>query len=177
MKKNFLFKALTLMLGMVMCLSVTACDDDDDDDEDSVITTNSVVAVSASYTVLLSQDYYNMWDVVVTYDDAEGTKSETITSAWEKVVTFTNPLALPESLSLKVVANPKASVVVDTTKIYTLSYDYAVVAAGVTLSGSTPVLGADSNSESLPVKGSNSAFQKYITDGRNILDKTVKLSY
>jgi hypothetical protein len=175
--KKMLYKAMALMLSMAMCVSFVSCGDDDDDDEPAVVVP-TVVSVTANYVVALSNDYYSLWDVQVTYTTASGTKTETITADWSKTETFTDANALPSSVVFSVVGKPKSTVptLVDD-QIYSLAAAYSVSVFGLMSDGTTAALADKSNSATLYAQGSNSKLLDYLNNGRTVCDYSVDLNY
>ncbi len=175
--KKMLYKAMALMLSMAMCVSFVSCGDDDDDDDEPVVAP-TIVSVTANYVVALSNDYYSLWDVQVTYTTASGTKTEPITSDWSKTETFTDANALPSSVVFSVVAKPKSPVptLVDD-QIYSLAAAYSVSVFGLKSDGSTAALADKNYSTSLSAQGSNSKLLEYLNNGRTVCDYSVDLNY
>jgi hypothetical protein len=173
--KKMLYKAMALMLSMAMCVSFVSCGDDDDE---PAVVDPTIVAVTANYVVALSNDYYSLWDVQVTYTTASGTKTEPITADWSKTETFTDANALPSSVVFSVEAKPKSTVptLVDD-QIYSLAAAYSVSVFGLKSDGSTAALADKSNSATLYAQGSNSKLLDYLNNGRTVCDYSVDLNY
>jgi hypothetical protein len=176
--KKMLYKAMALMLSMAMCVSLSSCGDDDDDDDSPIVDTTTIVSVVANYSVTLSDDYFNLWDVQVTYSTASGTQTETITSAWSKTETFTDANALPSQVAFSVVGKPKATIpTLEDDKVYSLAAAYAASVSGVQLSGQTVILDKASNSSTLSAKGNNAKLLEYLNNGRTVCDVTLSCNY
>lgn len=161
-----------------MCVSLSSCGDDDDDDDSPIVDTTTIVSVVANYSVTLSDDYFNLWDVQVTYTTASGTQTETITSAWSKTETFTDANALPSQVAFSVVGKPKSPVpTLDNDKIYSLAAAYVASVSGVQLNGQTVILDKASSSPTLSVKGDNAKLLEYLNNGRTVCDVTLSCNY
>ena len=85
--KKFYLAALTVMWSMTMTTMFTACGDDDDDKIDSIIEQNKKVSIDLDLSMPLSEDMLKYCDIVVTYNDGTGEKTETPTTQnWEKTL-------------------------------------------------------------------------------------------
>lgn len=97
-----LYRAMAMMCGLALALSFTACGDGEDDPDDP---TPKPAKVLVSYSVILSQAYYDNFDITVT-NDMSG--SQDITTDWYLAEEYKWDEA-PKTVTLKVVAKPKTT--------------------------------------------------------------------
>lgn len=109
MKKMFL-KAMSVMAGLVMSMSLVACGDDDNSkDEPTPADQDKVETVEVSYTVELGKAYWDYFDIKLEYTTSAGTvETKTLTQAWSDSfeVSLTNAAS---TYTCKVTATPKAN--------------------------------------------------------------------
>ncbi len=115
----FLFKMFALIMGMVMSLSLASCGDDNDEPNTPEKTAKKVMI---EYSVALSPDYYDLWDIQVSHISVGGKEeTETITEDWSFSYSLNTGDYVPTHYSLKVVGKPKAvTPTLDPEKIYKL---------------------------------------------------------
>lgn len=132
MKKNF-FKFMAACLMGASVIALPACGDDDDNGKDEpVVPQNKIATVVVDYSVSLSEDYYDLWDIEVTYTDAGGQKTERIEMDWNYQMKLNALDQIPETYGLTVTAKPKAalpSLIAD--QVYTLSSDCYMKIQGI----------------------------------------------
>jgi len=90
-KMRFLCAALTMLCAMAMTTALTACGDDNDDNGSN---TNDLkpAGVTMTYTFYVTQDMLDYCDIVVSYNDGTGEKTETMkTLEWKKTLTAKLP--------------------------------------------------------------------------------------
>lgn len=152
--KNMLFKAMAVLVGLAMSVSMVSCGDDDNDEPP--VPENAVAQVEVRYDVSLGEDYYDLWDIEVTYTTPGGREAtEEIEQDWSLTLRMNTADEIPSTYSISVVARPKNPLpALDADKVYTLSRDcYMKVTAktddGRKLLDITPVSAASS----LNVKG------------------------
>lgn len=77
---------------MTMTTALTACGDDNDDNVPSNTNDLKPAGVTMTYTFFVTQDMLDYCDIVVSYNDGTGEKTETMTSLeWTKTVTAKLP--------------------------------------------------------------------------------------
>ncbi len=109
MKKMFL-KAMSVMAGLAMSVSLVACGDDDNSkDEPTPVDEDKVETVEVSYAVDLGKAYWDYFDITVEYTTSTGTvETKTLTQAWSE--SYKVSLANAASTYIcKVTATPKAN--------------------------------------------------------------------
>ena len=153
--KKFYLAALTVMCSMTMTTMFTACGDDDDDKIDSIIEQNKKVSIDLDLSMPLSEDMLKYCDIVVTYNDGTGEKTETPTTQnWEKTLSS----KLPASFSFARTVRMKSDVDPDAIESFTICYGFIPTGKVYTASGGIvkmPETGGGSSSVSL--KGSAAA--------------------
>lgn len=88
--KKYLMGAAAICCMMISGVALTACGDDDEPTNPTEDKTPAKVTMKFEYT--LSQDVIDYCDVVVTYNDGTGVKTETMTSTtWSKTVSAKLP--------------------------------------------------------------------------------------
>lgn len=128
--RNYL-KALC-MLAVVVCLGgvISSCGENEDHDP------NDVKSVNVEYSVDLGNTWFDYYDIVVTYYDANGKeKSETITEKWEYGFSV-KPEKAPKSYVMKVVGTPKQNLPALDKLQYVLSENIQAKFYGVRYDGS-----------------------------------------
>lgn len=109
MKKMFL-KAMSVMAGLAMSVSLVACGDDDNSkDEPTPADQDKVETVEVSYAVELGKAYWDYFDITVEYTTSAGTvETKTITQAWSESyeVSLSNAAS---TYICNVTATPKAN--------------------------------------------------------------------
>lgn len=115
--KSMLFKTLTIIMGMVMSFSLVSCGDDDKDEPEP---TKTIVSATANYLALVGTGYQAIYDVTVTYTDANGVENTAqIGKGFEKEVTIPAD-KLPSDIVLKVEGKVKSTLPeIPDDKIYT----------------------------------------------------------
>lgn len=115
--KKMLFKAIALLLGLAMGLSFAACGDDE---PQAPKKTDTVVV---NYYMSLSDDYYDLWDIEVSYTGAGGQMTtEAADMDWSLELKLNAADEIPTKYAFKVVAKPKAKAPTpDPDKLYTLT--------------------------------------------------------
>lgn len=173
MKKN-IFKFMAAFLPVAIVLPLASCGDDDDEQPDDPQPKYARVAVN--YSISLSEDYYNLWDIQVTYTDYAGsTKSETVTQDWSRDYTYDANDEVPTEYSIVVKGLPKNPVpTVDQEKVYTLEADCMMTITGITADGKSEILGATPSSSKLSVRGDH--LTDRLANGINIASGSYTIS-
>lgn len=175
---NKLFsKTTAFFMAMAMTFSLTACGGDDDNNSanEPEAPQQKYSEVIVRYSLSLSQDYYDLWDIEVTYTTVGGeTKTELIDMDWTMEYRLNPADEIPEKYVFNVKGLPKAGVTVDPDKVYKLTKEHQFVATGVAPSGNVEVGGLSSAlSSSLEVKGDKLA--KRVADGITITEGEYKI--
>lgn len=134
--KTKIFKSICFFTALSMCVSLSSCSDDDNDDngQDGK---DDITSVFIDYTVNLGNDFYDFYDIDVSYVILGGeVRTERISTDWS----FTSDLngVIPFGLySLKVTAKPKAShPEIDPSKVYRFDTDIHFTVFGRKADGS-----------------------------------------
>ncbi len=158
--KSKILKTLSIIMGMVMSISFVSCSDDDDDNSNDSSSTKKTTSVLASYSVDLSDDIFELWDIEVTYTGPGGlTITDTFTNNFVLQLTLNaSDAAIPTTYSLKVVGKPKAETpTIEDDRSYTLSHGYSKVVDTYNSSGSRNDGISKNNASSMSAKGSSIA--------------------
>lgn len=120
---------------LFIATSLTGCGDDNNE---PVIPDDKTVSVNADYSVSLSNDYFDLWDIEITYTDAGGNlKSEVIESDWMLNLKLLAIDKIPTHYELKVIGKPKVTLpTIDPDRIYNLGYECQITVAGYKADGS-----------------------------------------
>jgi hypothetical protein len=105
-------KTLTLsyvMLGMILCLSLVSCGDDANEKlvEDMVVANSQYATLK--YGVVLSQVWYDYFNIEVSYIDINGTQSTTvIRKDWTYASSTVKTTEAGDAFGITVIAKPKS---------------------------------------------------------------------
>lgn len=157
--KGFFIKSMAFLMVMAMSVSLAACGDDDNDNNinsEPEVPQQKYSEIVMKYTLSLSQEYYDLWDIQVTYTGRDGeTKTETIDRNWTVEYRYNPQEEIPESFTFNVQGLPKTggvNVVPD--KIYKLAKSHQFVATGISSTGNVLIGGeASLISTSMSYKG------------------------
>lgn len=166
-------------MGMAMSVSLAACGDDDNDNNinsEPEVPQQKYSEIVMKYTLSLSQEYYDLWDIQVTYTGRDGeTKTETIDRNWTVEYRYNPQEEIPESFTFNVQGLPKTggvNVVPD--KIYKLAKSHQFVATGISGTGNVFIGGeASLTSTSLSYKGEQ--LYTRLTEGIKITEGQYKI--
>ena len=120
--KKYFWRAAICCCAMIASVALTACGGDDDEPDQD----NKAVKVALKFNFTLSQDIIDYCDVVVTYNDGTGEKTETMTSTtWSKTLssklpatfTFNRKVTLKSGKDLSKVQSVKID------RIYSYAYE------------------------------------------------------
>lgn len=164
MKKDVL-KWIAAFVAFAFGLTLSSCGDDKDEPEEPQ---SKYSRVEVKYAVSLSQDYYDLWDIQVSYTDYAGNiKSETITQDWSMKFTYNATDEFPTNYSLVVKGLPKnPAPSVDQEKVYTLSSDCSMMTTGFTREGKSDILGMALPQANRSVRGDH--LTNHVANGINI---------
>lgn len=140
MKNLMLLKSAILCMAMMMCgLSLTACGDDDEETlEEQVPATSERETFNATYTVSLSENWYQYFDIEVNYTVEGAVESETIAEMdWTKDISIPASAA-PDQFVFSVTAKPKADApeLDPTVEEYEFSHSYSLEVSALNTDGS-----------------------------------------
>ena len=126
--KPIFYNAMAVMLAMTMSFSTVSCGDDDDNNEPTT-PQNKVEKVVADYSISLSDDYYDLWDIEVNYTGAGGSIiTEKIDNDWSLQLNLLAADEIPTDYAFSVTAKPKVpAVTLDPDKIYTLASEHQLL--------------------------------------------------
>lgn len=137
---------------------------------------NAVAQIEVRYDVSLGEDYYDLWDIEVSYTTPGGREvTEEIEQDWSLTLRMTTADEIPSTYFISVVAKPKNPLpALDADKVYTLSRDCYMKVTSKTEDGKklldiTPVSAASS----LNVRGDKAA--EIIKAERNIFSGSYTL--
>lgn len=118
--RKMLFRAMALFMAATMSISLAGCGDDKDDPVDPAKKTETVVV---DYSMSLSPDYYELWDIEVSYTNPGGTTTTVTTPIdWKYELNLQTADEIPSKYAFTVTAKPKATApALEADKIYTLS--------------------------------------------------------
>lgn len=173
--KKMILKAMAIFMGLAMSMAFSACGDDNDE---PAVPQKKTTDVVVNYSLSLSEDYYDLWDIEVTYTGAGGRPvTEKITMDWNLELDLKTADEIPTRYSLSAVARPKATapaLVAD--KVYDLTAEYQLTIATFTADGKP----GNSAGMLVPVKKSLSTdgahLTKAVTESRNICDVTYDIT-
>ena len=153
--KRFFYNAMAVFFAMSASFAVVSCEEENNDE---IPDFTSLKAITTDYTVELTEDYIDFYDVTVTYGfgDSEGTTVTMSSAIWSLDQTFNKEVSeLPDRFFCKVTATPKSEVpAIDETKTYHFDSSYNMLVNGLRNDGQTKVLGLSANSQNVPVGGS-----------------------
>ncbi len=170
-----LFKFAAILLGTAMTLTFAGCNDGDGEVSLPAPEKPSFVSIGAYYSLTLDKDWYELWDIRLTYTGKDGqTITETFTEApadghpgIERQFSYTAESA-PRYYEFKVTGIPKATAVeVNRYKIYLLNKSATVRISYVDDKGNSSVGKEDSTLESLHAEGSD-RLQEMVLENKEI---------
>lgn len=173
MKKNSLFRAVVLCCMFVAPTLFCACEKNEDETTQKNEPQAQVAAKAAlSYSVETSQDFLNLCDVVIKYNDGTGEKTAQATEAKS---TINISAALPATFNVKVEATLKQGASLEgidhVTIIRNIKYSYSLLTADdQVIKGK----GGSKTSDHQLAVGSD-RFAEYITDGHFNKEITVRI--
>lgn len=98
---------MAVFMSLAMSVSLASCGDDDDDDGPEV-PQKKISKVVVDYSVALSEDYYDLWDIEVSYTGAGGQAvTEKIVMDWNMQLNLNTADEIPTSYALSVTGKPK----------------------------------------------------------------------
>lgn len=152
--KSTLFKALAIMIGMAMSISPVSCVDDDDNNEPE--NPKTVVSATANYLALVGTGYQAIYDVTVTYTDANGVENTApMGKGFEQEVTIPGD-KLPSDIVLKVEGKIKSILPeMPDDKIYTLDQIGSLIVTIKYSDGATETKKANLKNESASSNGAH----------------------
>lgn len=161
--KSTLFKTLAIIMGMMMSLSLVSCGDDNDDEPKNPKT---VVSATANYLALVGTGYQAIYDVTVTYTDANGVeKSVQMEKSFEQEVTIPGD-KLPSDIVLKVEGKIKSTLPeMPDDQIYTLDQFGSLIVTIKYSDGTTETLSAPLKEETASSDGAH--FKAYAAKPEN----------
>lgn len=164
-------KIMWLLVAVALPLVLMSCGDDKDDDKPDEPAKYSEVV--ATYSVDLSGDYYDLWDIQVTYTNANGGQEVvSIDKDWDMAFRFTPRMNVPEKFVFNVVGVPKnPAVKVDPDKIYELSKNLQFIVMGVK-DGNVSILGGQGSSQSASIHAKGDKLTRQLTEGITIASGT-----
>lgn len=175
--KKTLFKAIVLIMGVVMSTAIIACGSDDDEPK-VPDTPKEVASYEITYLADPSQAYLDFYDLTWSYVDSNGKiKTETLTE--KKSLDINVPAnVMPSEASITIHAtlkNPLPSHNEET--VYEFSYSAQILVNRVYTDKSVEIVGGEliPNRHSLSVKGDKitTYFDKY--SDFNLFSKTVSV--
>lgn len=154
-------------------LLFTACGDDNDNDEPTPPTPESKYSeVTVKYSLGLSGDYYNLWDIQVTYTTYGGEiKTETVDRDWVMEYTYTPGVEMPGEFVFNVVGvakNPLPEPVADKTYHFAKSTQFSAI--GKTVSGETTLLGGSKSANTSSFDARGDKLEDRLTKGIKITE-------
>lgn len=116
--KSTLFKALTIMIGMVMSISLVSCGDDDDNNEPE--DPKAVAYYDVKYATALDEDWFKFFDVTITYVNGAGKEvTEAIDINKDMPSTKIEAAMAPNSINFKIHVTRKSTTpTVDSDELY-----------------------------------------------------------
>lgn len=169
--KKMILKVMALIVSVAMSASFTSCGDDNDDNEPDQ-PQKKIATVVVDYSVALSQDYFDLWDIEVTYTGAGGQPvTEKIDMDWHMQLNLKTFDEIPTTYALTAVAKPKATaptLVAD--HVYDITSECKLLITGIAADGKTETTAGTL----VPVKKSVSTDGNHlttsITEQRSICD-------
>ena len=159
--KNYFWKTAIFCCVMIASVAMTACGGDNDEPSQPSEDTKAV-NVSVIFNYNLSQDVLDYCDVVMTYNDGTGEKTETMTSpTWSKVVTGKLPNTFTFSRKVTLKSGKDLSQKESVTVIRGYSYSYQLFNAD-----GKPVNSGNYNGTSSTLTMSGSSAIEMVNDGR-----------
>lgn len=129
---------MALIVSVAMSVSFASCGDDNGNNEPEP-PAKKIATVVVDYSVDLSSDYYDLWDIEVTYINAGGQPiTETIDTDWNLKLNLKTIDEIPTTYALSVVAKPKtpAPTLVDD-RIYDITSECMLSVKGLAADGKT----------------------------------------
>lgn len=106
--KSTLFKALAIIMGMVMSFSLVSCGDDDDNNEPE--DPKAVTYYDVKYVTDLDEDWFDFFDVTITYVNVAGkVTTEPIEMNKDLTAKIESDMA-PNTINFKIHVARKASI-------------------------------------------------------------------
>lgn len=115
--KSTLFKALAIMMGMVMSFSLVSCGDDDDKEPEDP---KAVAYYDVKYATDLDEDWFKFFDVTITYVNVAGKEvTEAIDINQDMPSTKIEAAMAPNTINFKIhVARKATTPTVDPDELY-----------------------------------------------------------
>ncbi len=180
MKKNF-FRALVMFMTIGSTLLFTACGDDNNDEPTPPTPPTpdyKYSEVTVNYSLDLSEDYYNLWDIQVTYTTYGGEiKTEIVDRDWVMEYTYNQGDDMPGEFVFNVVGvakNPLPEPVKD--KIYHFARSTQFSAIGKTVAGGTTLLGGTNSAISSSFEARGDKLSDRLTKGIKITEGKYTIS-
>ena len=154
MKKSRIFNFWAI--AALLC-SATFVSCESEEDATSPLSDETLTTLSVKYSVEVSEDYLDFFDVYAIYgkNQEEGATSTISGIGWTYEENFNdNSVVIPERLFCRVIAIPKATTPeIDTEKTYIFEANYAMRVSGVRANGQSYNPGSTAQNPRLPVPG------------------------
>ncbi len=171
MKKSVLNTAFLLfaIIGSI-CLSACSSSSDDEGTKEEI---NKRDKIKVEYSINLDDNWYQFFDIEVTYNAGLGEKTEKLTQDW--IFTYELPYEVkPALFTCKVVAKPKSKApAVEEGKTYSLACSCKATAAAYFKNGQQDMTYGQNGSKMSNTELSSQGMEKYILQEHTIFTYTL----
>lgn len=172
--KQSLSKTFLAALTLASAASLISCGGNDKKDE-PVVPAPTYSEIVVTYSLSLSEAYYDFWDIQVTYTGMGGiTHTEEVTLDWEMSYHYSPDDEIAQEFVFDVKGLPKAEVPeVDPDEVYALSKTVKFVAYGKRTDGRPDeIIGGSANAVTSNMNIRGSHLLTKLTEGINITEGT-----